>query len=84
MPFEVVSNPEFLCAGEAVRNLLAPDRVLSGSSMTSTGNAAASALATIYRCWVDPAKIQMMSGSSAELAKLAANAMLAQRHQYHL
>jgi UDPglucose 6-dehydrogenase len=79
LSFEVLSNPEFLAEGEAVKNLLSPDRVLIGSSMTSNGHAAVSTLTSIYSSWVDPAKIQTMSNSSAELAKLAANAMLAQR-----
>lgn len=79
MPFEVLSNPEFLSEGDAVRNLMNPDRVLIGSPNTSTGRAAASTLATIYLPWVDRAKIQVMSNSSAELTKLATNAMLAQR-----
>lgn len=79
MPCEVLSNPEFLSEGEAVKNLLNPDRVLLGPSMTSPGYAAASTLASIYSSWIDPAKIQVMSSTSAELAKLAANAMLAQR-----
>jgi UDPglucose 6-dehydrogenase len=79
LTFEVLSNPEFLAEGEAVKNLLDPDRILIGSSKTNAGHAAASALASIYHAWVSPARIQLMSSTSAELAKLAANAMLAQR-----
>lgn len=79
LSFEVLSNPEFLAEGEAVKNLLEPDRVLIGSSMTSTGHAAALALADIYTTWIEPEKIQKISNTSAELAKLTANAMLAQR-----
>lgn len=79
MSVEVLSNPEFLAEGEAVKNLLNPDRVLIGSASTRTGEAAASALVEVYTYWTDPAKIQRMSNSSAELVKLAANAMLAQR-----
>lgn len=79
LSFEVLSNPEFLAEGEAVKNLLEPDRVLIGSSMTSTGRAATSALADIYTTWIDQERIQSISNSSAELAKLTANAMLAQR-----
>jgi UDPglucose 6-dehydrogenase len=79
MSFEVLSNPEFLSEGDAVNNLLKPERVVIGSTMTDNGHAAVMALANVYRSWVDPAKIQTMSSSSAELAKLAANAMLAQR-----
>lgn len=79
MSFEVLSNPEFLSEGDAVNNLLKPERVVIGSTMTDNGHAAAMALANVYRSWVGPAKIQTMSSSSAELTKLAANAMLAQR-----
>ena len=79
LSFEVLSNPEFLAEGEAVRNLLEPDRVLIGLSMTSTGHAAALALADIYTTWIDEERIQKISNTSAELAKLTANAMLAQR-----
>lgn len=79
MSFEVVSNPEFLCEGKAVWNLQFPDRVLIGSAMTNTGQEAALALANIYASWVNPEKIQFLSNPSAELAKLASNAMLAQR-----
>lgn len=77
--FEVLSNPEFLTEGDAVNNLANPDRVLIGSSMRSSGRAAASVLANLYQSWIDPSKIQMMSSASAELAKLSANAMLAQK-----
>lgn len=79
MSFEVLSNPEFLAEGAAVKNLIHPDRILIGSAKTGTGHAAASRLAALYSAWIDPAKIQRMSTSSAELAKFAANAMLAQR-----
>lgn len=76
---EVLSNPEFLSEGEAVKNLLDPDRILIGSACTRSGRLAASALADMYSSWVDPTKVQRMSCLSAELTKLAANAMLAQR-----
>lgn len=79
MSFEVSSIPEFLAEGEAVRNLLEPDRVLIGSLMTKTGRAAPSALADIYAIWIDLERIQMISNSFAKLAKLTANAMLTQR-----
>ena len=79
MSFEVVSNPEFLAEGSAMKNLLRPDRVLIGSSRTASGHRAASALASLYRAWVPETKILQTNTWSSELAKLVANAMLAQR-----
>ena len=77
--FEVLSNPEFLAEGTAVNDLLYPDRILIGSSMTPTGHAAAAALRSVYTAWVDPARVLTVNVWSSELAKLVANAMLAQR-----
>ncbi|KAI1299549.1 nucleotide sugar dehydrogenase [Xylaria venustula] len=77
--FDVISNPEFLAAGTAMKDLLRPDRILIGSSLTTSGRRAASALADIYAAWVPRARIMGTNVWSAELAKLAANAMLAQR-----
>ena len=80
--FTVLSNPEFLAEGSAIRDLLEPDRVLIGGPDTSTGKAAVSALVEIYRGstpWVPAKKILTTNVWSAELTKLAANAFLAQR-----
>lgn len=77
--FEVLSNPEFLAEGTAVENLLFPDRVLIGSMDTERGRIAAQALADVYATWVPRSKIISMNLFSAELSKLATNAMLAQR-----
>ncbi|KAF4552212.1 Hypothetical protein D9617_10g071920 [Elsinoe fawcettii] len=77
--FEVLSNPEFLAEGTAVTNLLTPDRVLIGSSKTTEGLAAAAALKNVYSAWIDPDRIITVNLWSSELAKLVANAMLAQR-----
>lgn len=77
--FEILSNPEFLAAGTAVNDLLYPDRVLIGSSPTPAGRKAAAALASIYSAWVPRARIITTNVWSSELAKLVANAMLAQR-----
>ena len=77
--FEVLSNPEFLAEGTAIRDLLDPDRVLIGSASTSRGLLAARKLAHIYAHWVPRGNIIRMSTVSCELTKLAANAMLAQR-----
>ena len=76
--FEILSNPEFLSAGTAVSDLLTPSRVLIGSQQTSEGIRAAEALKSIYS-WVPSSDIISTNTYSSELAKLVANAMLAQR-----
>jgi UDPglucose 6-dehydrogenase len=73
--FDVLSNPEFLAEGTAIRDLLNPDRVLIGGE--STG--AISALAEVYSKWVPWGKIITTNLWSSEMSKLAANAFLAQR-----
>jgi len=77
--FEVLSNPEFLAEGTAISDLEKPDRVLIGGHPTPAGKAAIKALADIYGTWVPKEKILTTNLWSAELSKLAANAMLAQR-----
>ncbi len=77
--FEVLSNPEFLAEGTAVTNLLNPDRILIGCLETESGYAAAEALCDVYANWIPRDKLITMNLWSSELAKLAANAMLAQR-----
>jgi UDPglucose 6-dehydrogenase len=77
--FEVLSNPEFLAEGTAIRDLLTPDRILIGSLLNEHGMQAAAALAEVYAGWVPRERIITMNLWSSELAKLAANALLAQR-----
>ncbi|RWA08407.1 hypothetical protein EKO27_g6682 [Xylaria grammica] len=77
--FDILSSPEFLAAGTAIQDLLRPDRVLIGSSPTPSGRRAADALADVYAAWVPRARIIGTNVWSAELAKVVANAMLAQR-----
>ncbi len=79
IPFEVVSNPEFLAEGSAVSDLLQPDRVLIGSRQTETGLRAAREIVDIFAHWVAPERIITSNLWSAELSKLVANAFLAQR-----
>jgi len=76
---EVLSNPEFLAEGTAIRDLTAPDRVLIGGRQTERGFAAIETLAKLYRCWVPADRVKTTNVWSAELAKLIANGMLAQR-----
>ncbi len=77
--FEVLSNPEFLAEGSAMRDLEFPDRVLIGSRLTPSGLAARSELVALYAHWVTPEHIITSDIWSSELSKLVANAFLAQR-----
>jgi UDPglucose 6-dehydrogenase len=75
----VISNPEFLAEGTAIKDLLEPDRVLIGSHQTESGLKAAREIVDIYSHWVPRGKIITMNLWSSELSKLVANAVLAQR-----
>jgi len=77
--FEVVSNPEFLAEGTAIRDLLESDRVLIGSHKTERGMAAAQEIVDIYKHWLPEDRIITTNLWSSELSKLVANAFLAQR-----
>jgi len=77
--FEVISNPEFLSEGSAVKDLLEPDRVLIGSRQNESGLKAAQEIAAIFAHWVAADRIITSNLWSAELSKLVANAFLAQR-----
>ena len=77
--FEVLSNPEFLAEGTAIQDLYKSDRVLIGSENTKRGLDALNFLISIYERWIPKNKILTTSVWSAELSKLASNAMLAQR-----
>ncbi len=69
----VVSNPEFLQEGTAVRNFLHPDRIVVGS----TDRSAAEAVAALYRDLGAPSVVT--SAESSELIKYASNAFLAMK-----
>ena len=77
--FEILSNPEFLAEGTAIQDLFKSDRVLVGGDETETGEKAVQALVDIYANWISKEKILTTNVWSSELAKLASNAMLAQR-----
>jgi UDPglucose 6-dehydrogenase len=77
--FQVLSNPEFLAEGTAIKDLHEPDRVLVGGDQTPEGIKAIEALADIYAHWVPREKIIQTRLWSSELSKLTANAFLAQR-----
>ena len=77
--FEILSNPEFLAEGTAMRDLEIPDRVLIGGGQGKFGKEAVNSLVNIYSSWVPKENILTTNLWSSELSKLVANAFLAQR-----
>ncbi|KAJ9525207.1 hypothetical protein QJQ45_020743 [Haematococcus lacustris] len=77
--FEILSNPEFLAEGTAIEDLRKPDRVLIGGAETESGRKAMAALKWVYEHWIPSERVLLANLWSAELAKLTANAFLAQR-----
>ena len=73
--FSVLSNPEFLAEGTAIKDLEDPDRVLIGGDDIK----AMDALKNIYLNWIPENKLIFTNLWSSELSKLTANAFLAQR-----
>lgn len=78
--FQILSNPEFLAEGTAMRDLAVPDRVLiGGDTLSEAGQTAIQALVDVYAAWVPQENILTTNVWSSELSKLTANAFLAQR-----
>ena len=77
--FDIISNPEFLAEGTAMKDLESPDRVLIGSRETESGIKARQEVVGIYSNWVPKERIVESNIWSSELSKLVANAFLAQR-----
>jgi UDPglucose 6-dehydrogenase len=76
IPFSVVSNPEFLKEGAAVEDFMRPDRIIVGSE----DERATALLRELYAPFQrNHERLMLMGVRSAELAKYAANAMLATR-----
>ena len=75
-PFSVVSNPEFLKQGAAIDDFMKPDRVVIGVEDHRAERIMLELYAPFTRTG---APILVMDCASAELAKYAANAMLATR-----
>ncbi len=74
VPFDVVSNPEFLREGFAVDDFLKPDRVVVGTESAR----ARKVMEDLYKPFVRQGNpIIFMDERSAELTKYAANAFLA-------
>ena len=74
LAFEVVSNPEFLKEGDAVKDCMRPDRIVIGARHPGAGELLRRLYAPFNR---NHERIVMMDVRSAELTKYAANAMLA-------
>ncbi|NNG26682.1 MAG: nucleotide sugar dehydrogenase, partial [Ignavibacteriaceae bacterium] len=79
LKFEVVSNPEFLAEGTAIKDLENPDRVLIGSKETKGGLKARKEIVDIFANWIPKDRLITSNLMSAELSKLVANSFLAQR-----
>lgn len=74
VPFDVVSNPEFLREGEAVNDFMKPDRVVVGTR----SDRARAAMEQLYKPFVMSGNpIYFTDERSSELTKYAANAFLA-------
>jgi UDPglucose 6-dehydrogenase len=72
--FAVVSNPEFLREGAAIRDFKHPDRIVIGTD----DERAKAVMAEIYRpLYLNRSPIMMTERRTAELIKYAANAFLA-------
>ena len=73
--FAVISSPEFLAEGSAIKDLKSPDRVLIGGDNQDS----IEKLCNLYQNWIPKEKILVTNIWSSELSKLTSNAFLAQR-----
>ena len=76
LPFDVVSNPEFLKEGSAVEDFAHPDRIVVGVNQPRSIEVMRSLYAPFTR---HHERLMIMAVRDAEFTKYAANAMLASR-----
>jgi UDPglucose 6-dehydrogenase len=74
IPFDVVSNPEFLKEGAAIDDFMKPDRIVVGSNSARAIEAMRELYAPFNR---NHSRMMVMDVRSSEFTKYAANAMLA-------
>ena len=74
IPFDVVSNPEFLKEGNAIEDFMKPDRILVGAGTERAGRIMEHLYAPFNH---HNDRIYHMGVRDAEMSKYAANAMLA-------
>lgn len=78
VPIHLVSNPEFLKEGDAVRDFMRPDRIIIG--VVEGDVHARRVLSRMYKpLHLDRKRILFMNPQSAELCKYVSNSMLAMR-----
>jgi UDPglucose 6-dehydrogenase len=78
--YTIISNPEFLAEGTAIKDLIRPSRVLLGVLEYSKKDIFCRNLVSkLYSVWVNKNLILKISSWSSELIKLASNSFLAQK-----
>lgn len=75
--FDVVSNPEFLREGAAIKDFMEPDRVVIGLATDHARKVMQDLYLPILQ--TNPERLYFMNVKDAEMTKYAANAMLATR-----